>query len=67
MILSSKREPVEFFKTLVSEDLCASNIIDSDFVVANGTLAVKYGLGKYYKGDGFQKLKLPAVHHAEES
>ncbi len=60
MILSSKREPVEFFKTLVSEDLCASNIIDSDFVMVNGTLAMKYGLSKHYKGDSFQKLKLPA-------
>ena len=60
MILSSKREPVEFFKALVSEDLCASNIIDSDFVMVNGTLAMKYGLSKHYKGDGFQKIKLAA-------
>ncbi|MCH2209362.1 MAG: DUF1592 domain-containing protein [Lentisphaerales bacterium] len=59
MIDASRREPVEFFKTLVSEDLCASNIIDSDFVMANGILAMKYGLGEHHKGDGFKKIKLP--------
>ena len=59
MIDSSKKEPIEFFKTLVKEDLCASNIIDSDFVMADGILALRYGLSKYYTGDGFKKIKLP--------
>ena len=42
MIAASKHEPIEFFKTLVKEDLCATNLIDSDFVMANGILAMKY-------------------------
>jgi len=60
LIESSKQEPVEFFRTLVQENLGASNLIDSDFVTVNGVLALKYGLTDHFKGDGFQKLKLPA-------
>jgi hypothetical protein len=60
LIESSKQEPVEFFRTLVQENLAASNLIDSDFVMVNGVLALKYGLTDHFKGDGFQKLKLPA-------
>ncbi len=59
MILSSKTEPVEFFKVLVRENLGASNLIDSDFVVVNGVLASKYGLSDHYSGDGFKKVHLP--------
>ena len=29
LIHASEKEPVEFFKTLVRENLCASNLIDS--------------------------------------
>ena len=58
-ILSAKQEPVEFFKTLVEENLPAKNLIDSDFVTINGVLAAKYGLLDYYTGDGFQKVNLP--------
>ena len=59
MIHASKKEPIEFFKTLVRENLSSSNLIDSDFVTINGQLAIKYGLTKHYSGDGFQKVKLP--------
>ena len=59
MIAASKHEPIEFFKTLVKEDLCATNLIDSDFVMANGILAMKYGLSDLHSGDGFKKIKLP--------
>ncbi|MCP4885238.1 MAG: DUF1592 domain-containing protein, partial [Planctomycetaceae bacterium] len=59
-ILSAKQEPVEFFKTLVEENLSATNLIDSDFVTIDGVLAAKYGLTDHYTGDGFQKVSLPA-------
>ena len=59
-LLSAKQEPVEFFKTLVEEDLSAANLIDSDFVTIDGVLAAKYGLTDHYTGDGFQKVSLPA-------
>ena len=60
MIHASRREPVEFFKTLVRENLSASNLIDSDFVMTNGVLSMKYGLFDVYSGDTFQKVSLPA-------
>ena len=60
MIHASRREPVEFFKTLVRENLPASNLIDSDFVMTNGVLSMKYGLSDVYSGDTFQKVPLPA-------
>ena len=59
MIHASRKEPVEFFKTLVRENLPAANLIDSDFVMANGVLASKYGLSEFHSGDGFQKIQLP--------
>ena len=57
---SAKREPVEFFKTLLKENLPANNLIDSDFVTVNGVLAAKYGLHDKYSGNGFQKVSLSA-------
>ena len=60
MIEASSREPAEFFKVLVRENLSASNLIDSDFVTVNALLAKKYGLDHNNLGDGFQKVKLPA-------
>lgn len=60
MIHASRQEPIAFFKTLVRENLPASTLIDSDFVMANGVLAMKYGLSKLHTGDGFQKVQLPA-------
>ena len=55
---SAKREPIEFFKTLLKENLPANNLIDSDFVTVNGVLAAKYGLHDQYSGNGFQKVSL---------
>ena len=55
---SAKREPVEFFKTLLKDNLPANNLIDSDFVTVNGVLAAKYGLHDQYSGNGFQKVSL---------
>ena len=59
MIQAARQEPIEFFKTLVKENLPASNLIDSDFVMVNGVLAMKYGLAEIYAGDAFKKLQLP--------
>jgi hypothetical protein len=59
MIYASKQEPVEFFKTVVRENLGAANFIDSDFVMVNGLLAICYGLADRYSGDGFKKVRLP--------
>lgn len=60
MIHAARQEPVEFFKTLVKENLPASNFINSDFVMVNGVLAMKYGLAELYSGDGFKKIQLPS-------
>ena len=59
-IHSAKQEPVEFFKTLLKENLPANNLIDSDFVTVDGVLATKYGLHDQYSGNGFQKVSLSA-------
>ncbi|QDU93882.1 DUF1592 domain-containing protein [Lignipirellula cremea] len=56
---SAYREVLEFFKTLVQENLPASNFIDSDFVVINAALGAHYGLPGV-TADGFQKVALPA-------
>jgi len=45
----------------VHENLSASNLIDSDFIVVNGVLANKYGLSEHYDGDGFKKVSIPPV------
>ena len=59
MIQAARQEPIEFFKTLVRENLPASNLINSDFVMVNGVLAMKYGFAGGYAGDAFTKLQLP--------
>ncbi|MCB1210794.1 MAG: DUF1592 domain-containing protein, partial [Verrucomicrobiales bacterium] len=56
---SATREVLEFFRTLVAENLPASNLIDSDFVVINSLLGVHYGIAGV-KSDAFQKVSLPA-------
>lgn len=60
MIHAARQEPIEFFKTLMKENLPVSNLIDSDFVMVNGVLAMKYGLSDVYSGDSFQKVQLPS-------
>lgn len=52
------REPLEFFRTILTEDLSALNFIDSDFVVVNDRLAQHYGLP--IEGEEFQRVPLPA-------
>ena len=58
-LLSAKQEPVEFFKTLVEENLSATNLIDSDFVTINGVLAAKYGLTDPLHGRRFSESESP--------
>jgi hypothetical protein len=56
---AASTEVVEFFQTLVKENLPASNLIDSDFVTINSVLAEHYGIDGV-KSDAFQKVRLPA-------
>ena len=57
----AKQEVREFFGVLIDENLPASNLIDSDFVVINSALAVHYGIDMPHSGNAeFQKVKLPA-------
>ena len=58
-----RREPIRFFEYLVQENLPASNLIESDFVVANETVASYYDLGAETEaGFGF----VPIVHGRPE-
>ncbi|MCM8537536.1 MAG: DUF1588 domain-containing protein [Lentisphaeraceae bacterium] len=54
---SARRELSEFFKVIARENLPLDNLIDSDFVVIDNTLANFYKI----KGQlqGFQKVKVP--------
>lgn len=57
----AKQEVREFFGQLISENLPASTLVDSDFVVINPALATHYGLKvPNDKGSQFQKVMLPA-------
>lgn len=55
---SAKREVLEFFRTLLVENMPAANLISSDFVVINGLLGEHYGIAGV-KSDQFQKVTLP--------
>ncbi len=56
----AKQEVREFFGVLIDENLPASNLIDSDFVVINPTLAVHYGIDLPPTHNAeFQKIQLP--------
>ena len=68
---SARREVIEFFKVLVTEDLPAANLIDSDFVVVDPLLQNHYELDELSEvslrknkdaesANGFRKLPLPA-------
>ena len=52
-----KDEPREFFKVLLKENLPLTNLIDSDFVVINDSLAQLYDLPPINK-PGFHKVSL---------
>ena len=57
----AKQEVREFFGVLIDENLPASNLIDSDFVVINSALGVHYGIDMPHPGNAdFKKVKLPA-------
>ena len=57
---AAKQEAREFFHTLVTENLPARNLIDSDFVTIDGTLAAHYGIKDFSSKTGeFVKVKLP--------
>ncbi len=55
---SARREPVEFFNTLVQENLPLADLIDSDFVVIDKALAVFYGIPGTFDHH-FRKTALP--------
>ena len=56
----AKREVLEFFGTLIDENLPAANLIDSDFVTINAALAAHYGLDfPDTRTDEFLKVRLP--------
>ncbi len=53
------REPLEFFREVLQEDLSVLNFIDSDFLVINDRLARHYGIAGV-TGDEFRRVPLPA-------
>lgn len=56
---SAYQEVLEFCRTLVTDNLPASNLIDSDFVVVNSLLGEHYGIPGA-TSDEFQKVALPS-------
>lgn len=52
------REPVQFLRYLIRENLPARNLIDSDFIVANEVVASYYDLGDRTES-GFQFVAIP--------
>ena len=59
---SAYREPIEFFKTLVQENLGVDNLIDSNFVVVNSALAEFYDLPEKHTLNDFVKVPISAEH-----
>lgn len=56
----AKQEVTEFFGTLIKENLPCRNLIDSDFVVVNNSLATHYGINlPNSRTAEFQKVNLP--------
>ena len=56
---SAAREPIEFFKLLVQENLKVDNLISSSFAVVDPQLALYYGLPGENNFEGFKKVALP--------
>ncbi len=56
---SSWREPLEFFATVLQQDLPVTTLVDSDFLVINERLAKHYGL-EGVEGEEFRKVPAPA-------
>jgi len=53
------REPLEFFREILTKDLSVLSFLDSDWTMLNERLARYYGI-EGVKGDAFQRAKLPA-------
>lgn len=56
---SSKREPLEFFHELLTQDLPVTNVLDSDFVVVDERLAKHYGISGV-AGEQFRRVPAPS-------
>ena len=52
------REPLEFFRTILLQDLDTRNFIDSDFLMVNDRLATHYGIPGVV-GEEFRRVDLP--------
>lgn len=62
--VAAKQEVREFFGALLQENLPAKNLIASDFVTVNPTLANHYGIPfKNPRDDSFRKVIAPANSH----
>ncbi|MGB0992685.1 MAG: DUF1588 domain-containing protein [Akkermansiaceae bacterium] len=60
----AKQEVLEYFGTLIQENLPVRNLIHSDFVTINGALAAHYRIpGVNPRDAAFQKIKLPKTAH----
>ena len=55
---SAHREPVEFFKVLVRDNLGVNNLIDSDFVVINPALEQFYNIPEKSVENEFKKVPI---------
>ncbi len=53
-----RQEPIQFVEYLIRHNLPVKNLIDSDFIVANETVASYYGLGNKTES-GFQFVAFP--------
>lgn len=53
-----KHEPVQFVRHLIRENLPVKNLVSSDFIVANETVANYYGLGSKTES-GFDFIAIP--------
>lgn len=56
---SINTEPIAFFREILNKDLSALQFLDSDWTMADETLANWYGISGV-KGGDFQKVSLPA-------
>jgi len=56
------REPIEFFKVLVRENLNVNKLIDSEFMVVNHQMSNFYGVPSKSSSNDFVKVPLPKGH-----
>jgi hypothetical protein len=59
---SSRREPYEFFREVLNQNLSILNFVDSNFVVIDERLANHYGIAGV-KGSAFRKVAIKPEHH----